>query len=93
MANENTVALEFYAPWPLFGKKLSEQLGEIRTDTAALFPVVRGIGLDASGDFTTLDGIEKTAIQAWEVGEQDFHNRFRMHYNKTTDVFELASNY
>jgi len=92
VANEDTTQLEFYAPWPNIGKKFSEQLGEIRTDTAALAPIVRGFGLDASGDFTTLDAIESTAVQAIEIGEQDFHNRFRMHYNKTTDVFELASN-
>jgi len=43
VANEDTVQLEFYAPWPNIGKKFSEQLGEIRTDTSALAPVVRVI--------------------------------------------------
>lgn len=92
MAAETTVHIEFYSPWPNLGKKLSEQLGEIRTDTSSLEPIVRGAGLDASGDFSNLDGVAKSAVQAWEIGEQDFHNRFRTHYNKTTDVFEIAYN-
>jgi hypothetical protein len=90
--NDDTVQVAFYAPWPNFGVKLSQQWGQIRTDTSHLAPVVRGIGLDASGDFTTLDGVEKAVVQAWEVGEQDFHNRFRTHYNKTDDLFEIQSN-
>ena len=34
MANEDTVQIAFYSPWPNLGKKFSQQLGEIRTDTA-----------------------------------------------------------
>jgi hypothetical protein len=90
--NDDTIQVEFYAPWPNFGVKLSQQWGAIRTDTSHLAPLVRGVGLDASGDFTTLDGVEKASVQAWEVGEQDFHNRFRTHYNKDDDLFEIQSN-
>ena len=92
MAAENTTKTEFYAPWPDLGKKLSQQLNEIRTDTSYLFPIVRGVGLDSDGDFTDLNGVEKAAVQAIMIGQQDFHNRFRTHYNKTSDVFEIAYN-
>ena len=92
MASEDTVEVEFYSTWPNLGKKFSQQLGEIRTDTSALKPVVRGVGLDASGDFSSLSGIAKNSVQAYEIGKQDFHNKFRTHYNKTTDVFEIAYN-
>jgi hypothetical protein len=92
MSAENTTQGDFYAPWPDKGKKLSFQLEEIRTDTSYLFPLVRAAGYDSAGDFTTLDGVEKAAVQAWEYGKQDFHNKFRTHYNKTKDVLELAYN-
>ena len=49
MSAEDTTQIEFYSVWPDLGKKLSEQLEEIRTDTSSLNPVVRGIGLDAAG--------------------------------------------
>ena len=92
MSAEDTVQIEFYSIWPDLGKKLSEQLGEIRTDTASLAPVVRAVGLDASGNFSNLDGVAAAAVQAYEIGQQDFHNKFRTHYNKTSDVFEIAYN-
>ena len=93
MAAEDTVInQDFYAPWPLFGKKLSQQWGESRTNFSRLAPLVRGIGLDASGDFSTLSGAEKAAIQAYEVGEQDFHNKFRTHYDKTDVLYEIEFN-
>ena len=92
MASEDTVQPQWYAPWPSFGKALSQQWGAIRHDTSYMAPIVRGAGLDASGDFTTLDGVEKTAVQAWKLGEDGFHNRFRMHYNKDDDLFEIQAN-
>ncbi|MGW8181744.1 MAG: hypothetical protein ACWGQW_23685, partial [bacterium] len=92
MSAEDTYQQDFYAPWPDLGKKLSFQLNEIRTDTAYLYPVVRSMGYDAAGDFTTLNGVEKAAVQAIEIGKQDFHNKFRWHYNKANDVFEIAYN-
>ena len=90
--SEDTVQVEFYSVWPDLGKKFNKQLGEIRTDTASLQPVVRGVGLDAAGDFSTLDGVAANSVQAYEIGKQDFHNKFRTHYNKDNDLFEIASN-
>ena len=92
MSSEDTIQREFYAPWPDLGVKLSQQWEKIRSDTAALFPIVRGVGLDAAGNFDTLNGVEKCAMQALEIGKQDFHNKYRIHYNKTNDLFELAYN-
>ena len=92
MANEDTVSVDFYAPWPDFGKKFGDQLGEIRTDTAHLAPLVRGMGLDAAGDFSDLSGVEKNAVQAREWGQATFHNRFRIHYDKTNDVLDFGYN-
>ena len=92
MANEDTVAVSFYSPWPDLGKKFSQQLGQIRTDTAHLSPLVRGMGLDAAGDFTTLDGVEKNAVQSREWGKQDNHNKFRIHYDKTNDLLDFGYN-
>ncbi len=90
--SEDTVQVEFYSVWPDLGKKFNKQLGEIRTDTASLQPVVRGVGLDAAGDFSTLDGVAANSVQAYEIGKQDFHNKFRTHYNKDNDLFEIAYN-
>ncbi len=92
MSAEDTIQPKFYSVWPNLGKKFSKQLGEIRTDTSSLAPMVRGIGLDAAGDWSDLDGIAANSVQAYEIGQQDFHNRFRIHYNKDDDLFEIASN-
>ena len=92
MGAEDTITPEYYPIWPNLGKKLSEQLGEIRNDTAAMAPLVRGMGLDAAGDFSNLDGIAAAAVQSRELGQQDFHNRFRTYYNKTDNLFEIAYN-
>ncbi len=70
--NDTTTQVEFYAPWPDFGKALNQQWGEIRTDMAHLTPLVRGMGLDSDGDFSTLDNVAKTAVQAWELGEDGY---------------------
>ncbi len=90
--NDDTTSLEFYAPWPNFGKALNQQWGEIRTDIAHLAPLVRGIGLDASGDFSTLDSKESLAMQAFELGEDGWHNKIRHYWNKTKARVEIQSN-
>ncbi|KKN92417.1 hypothetical protein LCGC14_0209080 [marine sediment metagenome] len=90
--NDTTTSVEFYAPWPDFGRALNQQWGEIRHDMAALAPLVRGAGLDSDGDFSTLDDVEKTALQAWELGEDGFHNKIRHFWNKATDTLEIQAN-
>ena len=90
--NDDTIQSQFYAPFPNLGVKLSQQWEAIRTDTAALFPIVRGVGLDADGDFSTLNGLEKCVVQAFEIGRQGFHNKYRIHYSKEDDTLELAYN-
>jgi hypothetical protein len=90
--NDTTTQVEFYAPWPDYGRPLNQQWGEIRHDMAALAPLVRGAGLDSDGDFSTLDDVEKTALQAWELGEDGFHNKIRHFWNKDTDTLEIQAN-
>ena len=93
MASEDTIQPKFYSVWPNTGKKFSQQLGEIRTDTSSLTPIARAVGFDAAGDWSDLDGIAANSVQAYEIGQDGFHNRYRTHYNKDDDLFEIASNH
>lgn len=91
MSNDDVYKSEFYAPWPRLGVAFSKQLNEIRTDTAALAPVIRAVGYDpslASG----LDNLKNAAIQSWEIGEQDFPNKFRTHWNEVDEKYEVQYN-
>ncbi len=92
MASEDTVEQTFYAPWPSYGKALNKQWSHIRHDTAVLAPLVRGVGLDPDGDFSTLDSKEQTAMQSFELGEQDWHNKVRHYWNKDKNQIEIQAN-
>ncbi len=82
---------EFYAPWPLLGRFFNTQLPEIRLDTAALAPLVRATGYDPSLE-SGLDGLESAAVQAWEIGEEGFPNRYRSHWNEASSLYEIQRN-
>jgi len=92
VGNDDTTKQEFYAPLPDFGRPLNQQWGEVRHDLSVLAPLVRNAGYDSSGDFTTLDDKEKASLQAWELGEDGFHNKIRHYWNKDLDRVEIQSN-
>jgi len=69
------VQYEFYKPWPLFGKKLSNQWGESRQNSEVLAALVQAAGLDLDSPLGDSD------LMSWELGQLDFHNRFRFIYD------------
>jgi hypothetical protein len=74
------VSLDFYAPWPNFGKKLSGQWDALRADTRALAPLVRASQVDL--DESNLPSSELASnLSAWALGELGFRNRFRLFYD------------
>lgn len=86
--SSDTTSLEFYSPWPKFGGRgLSKQWNEIRQNQKSLHPMTRAAGLDPT--FTDRSG---AAVQAWEVGEQDFHNKFRIYWDKNFTEFKIQYN-
>src|SRR3972149_11803559 len=85
--SETTTELEFYSPWPKFGKHLSNQWGESRQNAEVLHPIVRAVGVDSS-----YTAIKNAAVQSFEVGEQDFHNKYRVFWDKTNVSFRIQSN-
>jgi hypothetical protein len=78
----------FYAPWPLFGKKFSSQLGEIRANQDALAPIVNATGYD----LTNVDALRSSAVFSREWGEEDFHNKFRIRWHKGAEDVEFQCN-
>lgn len=78
---------DFYV-WPSLGKRFNAQLGEIRQDTEAIFPLVR---------FSTVydkdpDCIKDSRVQGFEYGDRTQHNRFRTAYDKSADEWRLQVN-
>jgi len=84
---ETTIQADFYSPWPKFGKSFSKQLDESRSNTNSLNPIVRAIGLDSN--YVNVAG---AAVQAVEIGETDFHNKYRIFWDKTNDTFRIQIN-
>lgn len=84
---ETTIEPEFYPNWPKFGKQFSKQLNEIRSDTNTLHPIVRAHGLDPS--YVT---VSNAAVQAIEVGETDFHNKYRVYWDDDEETFRIQAN-
>lgn len=73
MPQDNESHYEFYAPWPLLGKRFSAQLGEIRQNMENLHPIVR---YSATYDKDP-DGPKDSRLRGWEYGDIAKHNRFR----------------
>ena len=73
MAHDSDSHYEFYAPWPLLGKRFSAQLGEVRQNMEELHPVVR---YSATYDKDP-DGPKESRLRGWEYGDRTKHNRFR----------------
>jgi len=87
MAHDSDSHYGFYAPWPLFGKRFSAQLGEIRQDTEALHPIVR---YSATYDKDP-DGPKESRLRGWEYGDRTKHNRFRT-ISDTDNQWKLQAN-
>ena len=84
---ETTEEFEFYSPWPKFGKHLSNQWSESRQNAEVLHPIVRAAGID-----TSYTDSRTAAVQSFEVGEQDFHNKYRIFWDKTNTSFRIQFN-
>ena len=78
---------EFYAPWPLFGKKISFQWDNIRKDTETLKVLSRSLNFDEN-----ITKYIDSAVAGYEYGEDGFHNRFRTFYDKDTNNWILQFN-
>lgn len=87
MANTIIHHLDFYSPWPLFGTKLSHQWGESRANFESLTPIVQGAVVDADANL-----IKAGDLAGWEFGEEDFHNKFRVFWNKGPSQFQFQCN-
>jgi len=86
---ETTQEATFYSPWPLFGRRFSSQLDEGRHNFEALHPLVRAAGLD---DDNVATALKNQAVQSWEIGEDGFHNKYRMFWDKDNDTFRIQEN-
>lgn len=80
------IQYEFYRPWPLFGKKLSNQWGESRQNSEVLAALVQAAGLDLD---TTLGNSD---LMSWELGQHNFHNRFRFIYDDSGTALKIQKN-
>lgn len=87
--------LEFYSPWPKFGKRLNFQWGEVRHDVAVLKAIARAQvhDVETGDDFVNADRI----LAGLEFGEQvtnttSFKNQFRLFYDKDNDKFCIQRN-
>lgn len=78
---------EFYAPWPLFGKKMSFQWGNIRKDTETLKVLSRSLAFDEH-----VSKYIDSAVAGYEQGEDGFHNKFRTFFDKVTGNWLLQYN-
>lgn len=86
---------EFYSPWPLLGKRLNFQWGNLRQDTAVSKAIIRAQvqDVETGDDFINADRI----LSGLEFGElttntTSFKNRFRLFYDKVLDQFCIQYN-
>jgi hypothetical protein len=86
---------EFYSPWPLLGKRLNFQWGNIRQDIGVLKAIARAQvqDVETGDDFINADRI----LTGLEFGElvtntASFKNRFRLFYDKVLDKFCIQYN-
>lgn len=78
---------EFYAPWPLKNRNFSTQLNEIRKSTETMAVLARASGFDLDPN-----QLRDSSLQAWNVGDLDFHNRFRLFYDDSDGSFKIQRN-
>lgn len=87
--------LQFYTPWPKFGKRLNFQWGELRQDVAILKAIARAQvqDVETGDDFVNANRV----LAGLEFGEQTsntatFKNQFRLFYDKDNDKFCIQRN-
>ena len=78
--------LTFYSPLPVFGVALSRQWDDFRHDFRQLSTLIRA----AYADISTTPGDHD--LSGWALGELDFHNRFRIFYDKVNRQFKIQVN-
>lgn len=85
--SETTIQPDFYSPWPKFGKPFSRQLNESRSNADNLHPISRAVGFDPG-----YSDARSAAVAAVEVGENNFHNKYRIWWDKTDSSFRIQRN-
>ena len=80
----------FYSTWPVLGKRLNWQWGNIRQDTSEAKAVVRSSVLDVQDARHILNA--RKSVQGRELGELDFQRKWRTFYDKTEDKWKLQRN-
>ena len=78
--------LTFYHPLPVFGVALSHQWDDFRHDFRQLSTLIRA----AYADISTTPGDHD--LSGWALVELDFHNRFRIFYDKVNRQFKVQVN-
>jgi hypothetical protein len=76
----------FYKPWPLFGRKLSNQWDESRYNSEVLAVLAQAAGFDLD------DPLGNSDLMSWELGQHNFHNRFRFVYDDSGTSLKLQKN-
>lgn len=77
----------FYYPRPIkTGRPYSSQLDELRLNSEVGGILARAAGVSEDTPFGS------SALQAWELGEAGFHNKFRLIYDDLTGSFLIQRN-
>lgn len=79
---------KWYSSFPSYGKKLSFQWGELRTDLQTLAPLVRSLLLERE----TEQPLQDAAMSGLDFGEYGFHNRQRIRWEKNTSELLIERN-
>lgn len=77
----------FYAPWPLFGSKLSNQWEELRHN----MEVLRSVATNLIADIDVNDR-KNGILTGFDFGEENFSNKFRVLWEKDTNEFQFLCN-
>lgn len=78
----------FYSTFPSYGKKLAFQWDELRQDLRLINPLNRATEYENETD----NPLEDSVVSAREYGEVDFHNKYRLKWNKTGNQLEVQKN-
>ena len=80
----------FYSIWPVLGKRMNFQWGNVRQNTSEDKAVVRSTVLDVEDGEDILNARKDVAGR--ELGEADFQRRWRTFYDKDEDRWKLQRN-
>jgi hypothetical protein len=80
----------FYEVWPVLGKQINFQWGNVRQNTSEDKATVRASVLEVQDNRDILNA--RKAVSGREIGELDFQKRWRTFYDKDEDRWKLQRN-